>query len=74
MTVAIISGREGTGKTTQILAIAKAFPPVMWGVLELKDKKKLEREQNDMFSVKILYDTHSRAHEKPKSVDSKVGS
>jgi hypothetical protein len=70
MTVAIISGREGTGKTTQILAIAKAFPPVMWGVLELKDKKKLEREQNDMFSVKILYDTHSRAHEKPKSVDS----
>lgn len=69
MTVAIISGREGTGKTTQILEVAKAFPPVTWGVLELKDKKKLERERSDTFSVEVLYSTYSRNHRKAKQVN-----
>ncbi len=69
MTAAIVSGLEGTGKTTQVLGLAKAFPPVVWGVLELKDKKKLERERSATFSVQILYNTHPRLHEKAMSVD-----
>ena len=69
MTTAIISGREGTGKTTQVLAVAKAFPPVAWAVLELKDKAKIEKRRNDTFSTDTLYVTYPREHEKAKQVD-----
>lgn len=62
MTVAIISGREGVGKTTQILGVAKASPSIMWAILELKDKKKIERCASNNFDVQILYSTYPRGH------------
>lgn len=69
MTVAIISGREGTGKTTQLLGVAKASPSVLWAILELKDKKKIEQCASNTFNVQILYSTYPRGHKKAMSVD-----
>ena len=69
MTVAIISGREGVGKTTQVLEVAKASPSTWWVVLELKDKRKIEQCAGIDFFVQILYKTYSRGHEKAMSVD-----
>ena len=69
MVTGIVSGREGTGKTTQVLTVAKAFPPVAWAVLELKDKTKIEKCRNETFSVDTLYATYPREHEKAKQVD-----
>jgi len=69
MTVAIISGQEGTGKTTQVVGVAKASSPTLWAILELKDKKKIERCVSPDFSVQILYTTYPRGHEKAMSVD-----
>lgn len=69
MTVAIISGREGSGKTTQLLGVAKTTLPTLWAVLELKDKKKIERCVSDNFNVQILYKTYPRGHEKAMSVN-----
>jgi hypothetical protein len=69
MTVAIISGREGTGKTTQVLGVAKASPSTVWAVLELKDKNKLKQCISNDFDVQILYSIYPRGHEKAMSVD-----
>ena len=69
MTVAIISGQEGTGKTTQVLEVAKASFPTLWAILELKDKKKIERCASRDLSVQVLYKTYPRGHEKAMSVD-----
>ena len=69
MTVAIISGQEGTGKTAQVVGVAKASSPTLWAILELKDKKKLERCASHDFIVQILYKTYPRGHEKAMSVD-----
>ena len=69
MTVAIVSGQEGTGKTTQVVGVAKASSPTLWAVLELKDKKKIERYASNDFNVQILYKTYPRNHEKAMSVD-----
>lgn len=69
MTTAIISGREGTGKTTQVLNIAKEFPPVAWAVLELKDIAKIEKCKSNTFSVDTLYVTYPREHEKGMAVN-----
>jgi hypothetical protein len=70
MTVAIISGREGSGKTTQVLGVAKATSPSMWAILELKDRKKiLEVAETGAFYAYLLYKTYPRTHEKAMSVD-----
>lgn len=69
MTTAIVSGREGTGKTTQVEGIAKEFQPVAWAVLELKDKAKIDKLRSDTFSVDTLYATYPREHERAKQVD-----
>jgi hypothetical protein len=69
MTVAIISGQEGTGKTTQVLGVANASPSTLWAILELKDKKKIERCASDTFNVQILYDTYPQGHVNAMSVD-----
>ena len=69
MTVAIISGREGTGKSTQVLGVAKASPSTWWAVLELKDKKKIEQCVSPNFFVQILYKTYPRGHKEAMSVD-----
>lgn len=69
MTVAIISGREGVGKTTQVLGVAKATPNTVWAVLELKDKEKLKQCASNNFVVHTLYSTYPREHKKAMSVD-----
>jgi hypothetical protein len=71
MTVAIISGREGTGKTTQVLGVAKASLPTLWGILELKDSKKMVQvhQETKDFRAWILYKTYPRIHKKAMSVD-----
>lgn len=69
MTVAIISGQEGTGKTTQVLGVAKASPSTLWAILELKDKKKIEQCASDTFNVQILYETYPQGHVNAMSVD-----
>ena len=69
MTVAIISGLEGTGKTTQVLGVAKASSPTLWAILELKDKKKIERSASPDLIVQVLYKTYPRGHENAMSVD-----
>lgn len=69
MTVAIISGREGVGKTTQVSGVAKATSSTVWAVLELKDKKKMDQCASSTFDVQILYNTYPRGHKNAMSVD-----
>ena len=49
MTVGIFSGKEGVGKTTQLLTLAKAYPKTVWILMELKYVRKLkyEADQNE---------------------------
>lgn len=34
MTVAIISGRGGTGKTSQLITLARLFSPARWAIMK----------------------------------------
>jgi len=69
MTVGIFSGREGVGKTTQLLALAKAYPPVMWIALELKDMTKVKREISNTFKLCTGYKTYPKDSENAMKVD-----
>ncbi len=42
MTVAIISGRGGTGKTSQLITLARLFSPARWAIMEKKDERALK--------------------------------
>jgi len=69
MTVGIISGCEGVGKTTQLLSVAKAYPKAYWIVMELKDKRRLEKEVSDDFELCVAYKTHPKEHEHAMQID-----
>ena len=62
MVVAIVSGAEGTGKTTQVLGFAQAFPTTMWGILELKDQEKIMALKSSEFTPEVLYETYPDDH------------
>jgi len=42
MTVAIISGRGGTGKTSQLITLVRLFSPTRWAIMEKKDERALK--------------------------------
>ena len=42
MVVAIISGRGGTGKTSQLITLARLFPLTRWAIMEKKDERALK--------------------------------
>ena len=42
MVVAIIAGRGGTGKTSQLITLARLFPPTRWAIMEKKDERALK--------------------------------
>lgn len=67
MTVGIFSGREGVGKTTQLITLAKAYPPVRWIALELKDIQRLQHEEN--IKLCVGYKTYQRNAKKAMMVD-----
>ena len=50
MVVAIIAGRGGVGKTSQLFPIANLFQPTQWAILEKKD----ERSVKQAFSVESV--------------------
>ena len=50
MVVAIIAGRGGVGKSSQLFPIAKLFQPTQWAILEKKD----ERTVKQGFSVESV--------------------
>ena len=50
MVVAIIAGRGGVGKTSQLFPIARLFQPTQWAILEKKD----ERSVMQAFSVESV--------------------
>lgn len=62
MVVGIVSGSEGTGKTTQLLGIAEAFPHTMCGIMELKDEEKIMGLKTDEFTPEVLYRMYSDGH------------
>jgi len=41
MVVGIISGRGGTGKTSQLITLTRLFPPTRWAIMEKKDERAL---------------------------------
>lgn len=63
MIVAILSGSEGVGKSTQTIEIAKAFQPVKWGVLELKDEERLAKFKSETFIPETLFKMYPPGHE-----------
>ena len=42
MVVAIIAGRGGTGKTSQLITLARLFPLTRWAIMEKKDERALK--------------------------------
>ena len=70
MTVGIFSGKEGVGKTTQLLILARAYPKVFWIVMELKDKKRLEKEVDKDFELSVVYKTYPKGHKHAMQIDS----
>lgn len=71
MVVAIVSGSEGTGKTTQLLGIAEAFPSTMWGIMELKDEEKIMALKTNKFTPEVLYRIYPDDHELEGNEDPK---
>lgn len=69
MVVGIISGNEGSGKTTQLIKLAKAYPKAYWILLELKDIPRLKQEASKDFEVHVAYKTYPKGHEKAFMVD-----
>jgi hypothetical protein len=63
MVVCILSGDEGSGKSTQALEIAKAFQPARWGVLELKDEERLAKFKSKTFEPETLFKMYPTGHE-----------
>lgn len=70
MTVGIFSGKEGVGKTTQLLTLARAYPKAFWIVMELKDKKRLEKEVDRDFELSVMYKTYPKGHKHAMQIDS----
>jgi len=69
MTVGIFSGKEGVGKTSQLLTLARAYPKAYWILMELKDKTRLEKEVDKEFELCVAYTTYPKGHKKQKKVD-----
>ena len=69
MTVVIVAGLEGTGKTSQVLEIAKEFEPTVWGILELKDEEKLMKMKSSGFHPKRLYQVYGDGTELQGNAD-----
>lgn len=69
MTVAIIAGLEGTGKTSQVLEIGKEFGPTVWGILELKDVEELTEMKSSTFRPERLYQVYDDGTELQGNVD-----
>jgi hypothetical protein len=63
MVVAILSGSEGVGKSTQTIEIAKAFPEARWGILELKDEEMLAEFKTREFKPETLFKMYPSGHE-----------
>jgi hypothetical protein len=63
MVVCIVAGGEGTGKTTQMLGICKACEPVVYGILELKDKNAILALETETFKPTVLYKMFLRGEE-----------
>lgn len=62
MVVAIVAGEEGSGKTTQILKMAELYPPVAWGIMEMKDEERIMDLKSDTFSPEVLYEMYEEGH------------
>jgi len=62
MTVAIIAGEEGVGKTTQLLSLAAASESAMWGILELKDEEKIMKLETETFRPEVLCEVYPDGH------------
>ena len=62
MVVMILSGAEGTGKTSQTLGLAKKYPTTAWGILELKDKEKIMARESADFVPEVLYKVYPDDH------------
>lgn len=70
MTVGIFSGKEGVGKTSQLLTLAKAYPKAHWILMELKDKRRLEKETDNDFELCVAYKTYPKGHKHTMQIDS----
>jgi hypothetical protein len=67
MTVYLIGGVAGVGKTSQIYNVANIFRPTRWAAFELKDKKLLERlvkneDNQPKFEWELLNKTYPAGH------------
>jgi hypothetical protein len=69
MVVAIVAGEEGSGKTSQILEIAKRFPVAVYGIMELKDKEKIMGLTSPTFIPEVLFEVYPDGHEKEGNID-----
>jgi hypothetical protein len=69
MTVTIVSGGEGTGKTSQLLKIAEEFAPTVWGVSELKDVERIVGLKSTTFHPEQLYQVYADGTELQGNVD-----
>jgi hypothetical protein len=70
MTVAIVAGAEGVGKTLQLLGVAKEFQPAVFGILELKDKSKIMALESEGFKPEVLLRLYPDGEKKQGGIDS----
>jgi len=58
MVVMILSGGEGSGKTSQLLGTVKEYGTTVWGILELKDVEDVMALKSSTFSPTRLYQVY----------------
>ena len=63
MVVAIIAGRGGTGKTSQLIMLARLFPPTRWAIMEKKDERAFKRVKE--VTAQLLYAIDERYNKNP---------
>lgn len=51
MVVAIIAGKGGTGKTSQIFSLANIFEPFWWAIMEKKDERMIATQGELLISI-----------------------
>ena len=71
MVVAIIAGRGGTGKTSQLIMLARLFPLTRWAIMEKKDERALKTVEE--VTAQLIYAVDKEYNTNPAKMLSMFG-
>ena len=66
MVVAIIAGRGGTGKTSQLITLARLFPLTRWAIMEKKDERALKTVEE--VNAQLIYAVDKEYNTNPVAI------